>query len=37
MGQHGFARDMDFEVIEHGQELASFLLRSTPETKKLSF
>ena len=32
MGQHGFARDMDFEVIEHGQEMASFILRSTPET-----
>ena len=31
MGQHGFARDMDFEVIEHGQEMASFIL-STPET-----
>ena len=23
---------MDFEVIEHGQEMASFILRSTPET-----
>lgn len=35
MGQHGFARDMDFEVIEQGPEQASFLLKSTPETKKI--
>ncbi|AZP92595.1 aldose 1-epimerase family protein [Enterococcus mundtii] len=34
MGQHGFARDMDFEVAEHEQERAKFVLKSTPETKE---
>lgn len=34
MGQHGFARDMDFEMVEHEQEHAKFVLKSTPETKE---
>lgn len=34
MGQHGFARDMEFNVIEHGPETASFSLRSTDKTKE---
>lgn len=34
MGQHGFARDSLFEVIEHGSELVSLSLKSTKESKK---
>lgn len=32
MGQHGFARDMDFEVSYKGDDGAVFWLESTPET-----
>lgn len=32
VGQHGFARDLEFEVLEHGQEDISFLLKSTVAT-----
>lgn len=35
MGQHGFARDSLFEVIEHGAELVSLSLKSTKESKKI--
>lgn len=35
MGQHGFARDALFEVIEHGTELVSLSLKSNKETKKI--
>ncbi|MBO0468420.1 aldose 1-epimerase family protein [Enterococcus plantarum] len=35
MGQHGFARDSLFEVIEHGSELVSLSLKSTKESKKI--
>ncbi|GGC81457.1 aldose 1-epimerase family protein [Enterococcus wangshanyuanii] len=35
MGQHGFARDQVFEVIEHGAELVSLSLKSSAETKKI--
>ncbi|MGX7243372.1 aldose 1-epimerase family protein [Enterococcus quebecensis] len=35
MGQHGFARDSLFQVIEHGSELVSLSLKSTKETKKV--
>lgn len=34
MGQHGFARDMDFTVIEQGAESVALSLKSTPETRK---
>ncbi|MEI5992525.1 aldose 1-epimerase family protein [Candidatus Enterococcus mansonii] len=34
MGQHGFARDSLFEVIEHGSELVSLSLKSSKESKK---
>lgn len=34
MTQHGFARDMNFDVIEHGTEMVSLSLKSTPETKE---
>lgn len=34
MGQHGFARDMDFTVIEQTEKEVSFSLKSTPATKK---
>ena len=32
--RHGFARDMDFETEKQSAEEITFLLRSTPETKK---
>lgn len=32
--QHGFARDMEFECVSEGETSASFLLKSTEETKK---
>jgi galactose mutarotase-like enzyme len=32
MGQHGFARDMDFEVLEHLSDSITFLLRINEET-----
>ena len=35
MSQHGFARDSLFTVIEHGEALVSFSLKSTNETKKI--
>lgn len=34
MGQHGFARDMDFNLIEQSETSAVFLLSSTSETMK---
>lgn len=34
MSQHGFARDSLFTVIEHGDALVSFSLKSNKETKK---
>ncbi|GAA3023070.1 aldose 1-epimerase family protein [Tetragenococcus solitarius] len=33
--QHGFARDMNFELIEQKEDAASFRLKSTEETKKV--
>ncbi len=33
--QHGFARDMAFELLEKTEDAASFVLESTPETKKV--
>lgn len=32
MGQHGFARDMDFEIVSQTEEKLSFVLHSTEET-----
>ena len=32
MGQHGFARDMEFEVLSQDEVSASFILKSTEET-----
>ncbi|MFY0598280.1 MAG: aldose 1-epimerase family protein [Cyclobacteriaceae bacterium] len=32
MGQHGFARDMDFEIETHSETSITFLLKSTEET-----
>jgi len=34
LSQHGFARDLDFEVIEKGAETVAFALSATAETKK---
>ncbi|KAF1298044.1 aldose epimerase [Enterococcus sp. JM4C] len=34
MGQHGFARDMDFTVLNQGAESVSLSLKSTEETRK---
>ncbi|MDH6363156.1 galactose mutarotase-like enzyme [Enterococcus sp. PF1-24] len=34
MGQHGFARDMEFAVLEQKADEISFILQSSPETKK---
>lgn len=34
MGQHGFARDKEFKVIEQKKDKATFLLESDEETKK---
>ncbi len=34
MTPHGFARDMEFELLEKGQDSISFILRSDDETKK---
>lgn len=34
MSQHGFARDSLFTVIEHGEALVSFSLKSNKDTKK---
>ncbi|MGC6767735.1 aldose 1-epimerase family protein [Enterococcus sp. LJL128] len=35
MGQHGFARDKDFEVLEQGDGLVSLSLKSNDETRKV--
>lgn len=35
MGQHGFARDQVFDVIEKGEGSVSLSLKSTKETKKI--
>ncbi|MGB4958533.1 MAG: aldose 1-epimerase family protein [Saprospiraceae bacterium] len=35
MNQHGFARDLTFEVVEQTQTLVSLICQSTSETKKL--
>lgn len=35
MSQHGFARDMDFEIIESDNESITYKLRSNDETKKM--
>ena len=35
MGQHGFARDQVFEVLEHGAAFVSLSLKSSPKTKKV--
>lgn len=34
MGQHGFARDMEFELIENNEKSAWYELKSNEETKK---
>lgn len=34
MGQHGFARDMEFETVSKSEEEVCFCLRATEETKK---
>ncbi len=34
MKAHGFARDMDFELLDKGDDRVSFILRSTEETLK---
>jgi galactose mutarotase-like enzyme len=35
MGQHGFARDKEFKVLEQAEDKVSFLLESDEETKKI--
>lgn len=35
MGQHGFARDCDFEVENHTQESITFLLKDNEETREM--
>lgn len=35
MGQHGFARDSEFELVESTDTTALFELKSTPETMKI--
>ena len=35
MGQHGFARDQVFEVIEQGEQSVSLLLKSSSKTKEI--
>lgn len=35
LGQHGFARDMDFEVTNHRQTQATFRLKANDETRKV--
>ena len=35
MGQHGFARDQEFEVVSHDAETIVFALKATEETLKL--
>lgn len=35
MGQHGFARDMEFEVIKSSKDMAELVLYSDSETKKM--
>ncbi len=35
MSQHGFARDLEFELHEQTEDSISFLLTDTPETKKV--
>lgn len=32
MGQHGFARDMDFELLENDESSCMFILKSDPDT-----
>lgn len=34
-GQHGFARDMEFEIVSHDSDTVSFKLDSSPETLKV--
>jgi galactose mutarotase-like enzyme len=34
MGQHGFARDMNFEVLEHTETFITYQLKSSDETLK---
>lgn len=34
MSQHGFARDLPFEIIENTETIQSYILRSNNETKK---
>lgn len=34
MSKHGFARDLDFDVLDQEEDKVSFILSSTPETKK---
>ncbi len=36
MGQHGFARDWDFEVYNHTQESITFLLKDNEKTREMS-
>ncbi len=33
MGQHGFARDMEFELLNQDNDSISFILKSSPDTK----
>ncbi|MGK4036639.1 aldose 1-epimerase family protein [Lactobacillus crispatus] len=35
MGQHGFARDCDFEVVNHTQESITFLLKDNEKTREM--
>jgi galactose mutarotase-like enzyme len=35
MSQHGFARDYNFEIINHAKDTATFLLESNSETLKI--
>ena len=35
MGQHGFARDCDFEVENHTQESITFLLKDNEKTREM--
>ena len=35
LGQHGFARDMEFEIVSHDSDVVSFKLDSNPDTLKV--
>ena len=35
MGQHGFARDKEFSVVEHSTDKAVFILKSDAETREI--